>query len=318
MKASRALKLSAAYGLDSLLGDPEDYPHPVRLMGRSIAYLEARLKMEDRDEAGQTHAGCLLAGIVVGGTGLATRMLGLLPGWNIMEIVLMYTCLARKDLERSALRVAEAIEEGDIRRARLYLKALVGRDTHLLDKNAICRAAVESVAENFVDGVLVPMVWGALGGAPGAMSFKAVSTLDSMIGHRDESHMHSGKCAARVDDLAVFPWARASIPLVALAARLCGYDAAAAMSVGFRHRMNHESPNSAHPEAAFAGALGLRLGGASTYGGRRRELPEIGEGEDEVEPGHIREAVNLLNMAALLGLALAMALTLNERMGRWM
>jgi adenosylcobinamide-phosphate synthase len=250
-------------------------------------------------------AGCALAGIVVGGVWLSARLLLLLPGAaTLAETLLLYAAFARKDLEKSALRVADDLEASHIAAARKDLAALAGRDPERLDEGGICRAVVESVAENFTDGVLAPLLWGAVGGAPAAMSFKAVSTLDSMIGHRDEKHRRLGWCSARLDDVAVLPAARLSIPLVVVAARLCGYDHRSALAVGLRDRRKHPSPNSAHAEAAFAGALGLRLGGPDTYAGVRRELPEIGEGTRAAGPRHIRQAVKLMNAASLLGLGL--------------
>ena len=313
MMSARALGIASAYGLDHLLGDPEGYPHPVRLMGRCIDLLEEKLSPEDPGGAAVLRAGCILAGTLVGGTWLSARLLLLLPGKALLEALLLYTCIARKDLEKSALRVAEDLEAGDTATARKDLAALAGRDPERLDEAGICRAAVESVAENFTDGVLAPLLWAAVGGAPAAMAFKAVSTLDSMVGHRDERYLRLGWCSARLDDIAVFPAARLSIPLAAAAARICGYDGRSAMWVGLRDRKNHASPNSAHAEAAFAGALGLGLGGPDFYAGERRMLPEIGEGTRMAGPGHIRQAVRLLNAASLLGLVLALALSGRRR-----
>lgn len=306
MKRTTVATIAAAYLLDALWGDPPGYPHPVRLLGRCIRFLEEKMAPEDRGSEGAWYAGCALAGIVVGGAWIGARALTSLPGGAVAEALLLYACLARKDLEKSALRVAEAVEIGDLDEARRRLASLVGRDTRPLDRGGICRAAVESTAENLVDGVLAPLFWAVWGGAPAALAFKAVSTLDSMIGYRDERYRKLGWCSARLDDLAVFPVARLSIPLVAAAARLRGHDERRALLVGLRDRLRHQSPNSAHAQAAFAGALGLRLGGASLYGGRVRELPEIGEGTREAEPGHVREAVGLLNTASLLGLGVAL------------
>ncbi len=299
MRRARALKIAAAYGLDCLLGDPEGYPHPVRIMGKGAHSLAAGL-------GSGYFSGCLLAAMLVSGSWLAARLIAACPGGEVGETLLLYTSLARKDLERSALRVAESLECGDEEEARRHLRALVGRDPRSLDAAGICRASVESVAENLVDGVLTPLFWAALGGAPAALAFKAVSTLDSMVGHRDPAHRRLGWCSARLDDLAVFPAARLSRPLVAAASLLCGKDAAAAARIGIRDRRKHLSPNSAHAEAAFAGALGLGLGGADRYGGEKRSLPEIGDGTRELEPRHVREAVRLLNASSLLGLLLAL------------
>jgi adenosylcobinamide-phosphate synthase len=312
IRYSRALKLIAAYLLDARIGDPENYPHPVRLMGRSIELLEERLRPVEPDEVAEVRAGFMLAGTVVGGAYLCALLALLLPGRAFMETLLLYTTLARKDLEISALRVAKALEEGDVQEARSHLKALVGRDPEHLDEYGICRAVVESVAENLVDGVLAPLLWAAEGGAPAALAFKAVSTLDSMIGHRDRKYLYLGKFAARLDDMAVLAAARASIPLIAAAAGLYRYNLAAVIQTGLRYRRRHESPNSAHAEAAFAGALGLKLGGPSIYGGSRRDLPEIGDGSEKAEPRHIHEAVKLMNLASLLGLGVAVILSVRR------
>lgn len=309
MVNTRASRIAAAYGLDRLLGDPEGYPHPVRLMGRCIDVLERKLRDEDADGAAVVHAGYVLAGALVGGAWLSARLLLLLPGKPLAEVFLLYTCLARKDLEKSALRVAGDLEAGDITDARRDLRALAGRDPERLDEAGICRAAVESVAENFTDGVLAPLLWAAVGGAPAAAAFKAISTLDSMVGHRDERYLDLGRCSARLDDIAVFAAARLSIPLTAVGALLCGYDAHSALRVGLRDRKNHASPNSAHAEAAFAGALGLRLGGPDFYAGERRAIPELGEGTRMAEPAHIRQAVRLLNAVSFLGLAFSMVVS---------
>ncbi|MBC7246256.1 MAG: cobalamin biosynthesis protein CobD [Actinobacteria bacterium] len=317
MRPARPLKIAAAYLLDALWGDPRGYPHPVRAMGACIGFLDRAMIPADRAGERARRAGCALTGMVVAGSWLCARALLSLPGGTWLETLVLYTCLARKDLEGSALRVAEALEAGDLPRARRLLGDLVGRDTEVLDGHGVCRAAVESVAENYVDGVLAPLLWMALGGAPAATAFKAASTLDSMLGHRDERHLVPGWCSARLDDLFVFPAARMSIPLVSAAAFLCGLDGREAWRTGWRYRLCHESPNSAHPEAAFAGALGVGLGGRDTYRGKVRVLPEIGEGTRGLTPRHVREAVRLLNAASHLGLLLALLLaTVSERGGR--
>ncbi len=313
MKGSRAAAIATAFLLDALLGDPPGCPHPVRFMGGVIRFLEERMLPGARGSEAARYAGCVLAGMVIGGAWLCARVLTSLPGGSAAEILILYTCLARKDLERSALKVAEAVERGDLAAARRRLVSLVGRDTEHLDENEICRAVVESVAENYVDGVLAPLFWAVWGGAPAALAFKAVSTLDSMVGHRDERYHKLGWCSARLDDLAVFPAARLSIPLIAVAASLCGQEGGSAMRIGLRDRLRHDSPNSAHAEAAFAGALGLRLGGSDVYGGRLRELPEIGEGTRKAEPRHIREAVRLLNAASMIGLVMAVLSAIGVR-----
>jgi adenosylcobinamide-phosphate synthase len=295
-----------AYLLDAFWGDPPAYPHPVRLLGKWIRFLEEKVAPEDHESEVARYAGCAIAGITIGGAWLSARALSSVPGRMAAETLILYTCLARKDLEMSAMRVAESVEKGKLEEAQRDLICLVGRDTWCLDAHGICRAAVESTAENLVDGVLAPLFWAAWGGAPAALVFKAISTLDSMVGYRNERYRKLGWCSARLDDLAVFPVARLSIPLIAAAAFIRGLDGRRALMIGFRDRLSHHSPNSAHAQAAFAGALGLRLGGAHLYGGRVRELPEIGEGTRDAEPHHVRDAVGLLNTTSLLGLVVAL------------
>ena len=307
MVMTSASSIVAAYALDTAIGDPENYPHPVRMMGKLIGFIEGKASpLVEKAFLGKL-AGTAAATVVVGSAYLAPKVLLALPGRRATEIILVYTTISRKDLARCALRVARALERDDILQARAGLAALVGRDTAGLDECAVARAAVESVAENLVDGVLSPLQWVAVGGAPAAVAFKAVSTLDSMIGHRGREYLNIGWFSAKLDDLANFPAARASVPLTAAASFLCGLDGKAAMSIGMRDRLKHESPNSAHAEAAFAGALGLRLGGQSWYGGEVRELPEIGEGTRHAGPDHIRAAVRLMNVVSAIGLSVSTA-----------
>ncbi len=314
MAVPSAASIVAAYALDTALGDPECYPHPVRVMGKLINMVEEKASPLAESALLGKLAGTGTAAVVVGSAYLAPRILLTFPGGRATDIFLIYTTISRKDLARCALRVADALESGDIGRARAELTSLVGRDTMRLDEYAVARAAVESVAENLVDGVLSPLQWVAVGGAPAAFAFKAVSTLDSLIGHRGREHLNIGWFSAKLDDLANYLAARASIPLIAVTSFLCGLDGTAAMRIGMRDRLKHDSPNSAHAEAAFAGALGLKLGGPSWYRGEVRELPEIGEGTRYGGPDHIRAAVKLMNVASAIGLLVSAAVA--RRMAR--
>lgn len=317
-RPSRARSIAAAFALDALLGDPEGYPHPVRLMGWCVERLEAALGQRHPDDRGARMRGCLLAAVVAGGSWTAGRALTAGRRAGLLETLTLYTAFAWKDLERSALRVVEDVERGEVGAARSHLRALVGRDTDRLDEGGICRAVVESVAENYCDGVLAPLLWAAVGGAPAALAFKAVSTMDSMLGHKDERHLHLGWCPARLDDLAVFIPARLSLPIIVAAAALCGLDADGAWRIGMRDRHRHASPNSAHPEAAFAGALGLELGGPVWYRGELHAYPTIGEDRAAADTARVREAVRLLRAATALGLLLALAMArAAERQGGW-
>jgi len=316
-KPNRALELAAAFALDAALGDPESYPHPVRIMGRAIGALEGAARRAGIGERAELLAGTAITAMLVAGSYAFSRLLaGGRRRRPLPETIVLYTCLARKDLAHSALRVAKALETGDLAAARDAARSLVGRDPEKLDASALCRACVESLAENLVDGVLSPLAWAALGGAPAGMAFKAISTLDSMIGHRGAPYEYLGRAAARLDDLANLMAARLSIALIATAALLTGQDGAGALRVGMRDRRRHPSPNSAHAEAAFAGALGLKLGGADTYSGHSRRLPSIGDGAWPRGPEDIRAAVSLMNACSLLGLGLAMAAALRFGRGR--
>ncbi len=302
----------SAYLLDSLMGDPQGYPHPVRVMGRMEELMERFARERVKGSQAEAKAGIAITAAITVGSWLVARLLSMGPAGAVIESLLMYTSLARVDLERTSLKVAESLERGNLDQARNSLRALVGRDVEVLDEKEITAAVVESVAENFVDGVFSPLFWGALGGAPAAMAFKAISTLDSMMGYRDERYLHMGRCAARADDCANYLPARISIGLIACAALLCGYRSGDSLRVALRDRLNHPSPNSGHPEAAFAGALGIKLGGPHFYKGHRRDLPFIGEERRGLEPGHIREAVRLMNIASLLALLLAVVVAARE------
>lgn len=309
MRSNRAIKIAVAYGLDSLVGDPEWYPHPVRVMGGAADALRRLARERLHGSRSLELAGAVIVALVCGSACIAARLLAKLPVGFASETLLLYTCVARKDLKRCSLAIADALETGDLESARRGLPSLVGRDVEELDEHGIARAAVESIGENFTDGVLAPLMWAALGGAPAALAYKGVSTLDSVIGHRDEEYLHIGGCAARLDDLANFVPARASIPLIGLASLLCGLDAPGAVRVGLKDRLKHESPNSAHGEAAFAGALGLKLGGGSTYGGVPRDMPQIGNGTTSADAAHVRKAVRLLDTCSALALLLSVLLS---------
>lgn len=312
----RSVRIISAYLLDSVFGDPRAFPNPVKIFGKAAGRIEALVRNNLYSPAGMTAGGTGMAVLITGGAYLAAKLISKLPYGSLIETALLYTAIARKDLAKCALQVAEALDEEDIQAARNRLKSLVGRETDNLDGSAIARAAVESVGENFVDGVLSPMFWAALGGAPAALAFKSVSTLDSMYGYRDYKFRYFGKFSARADDISNLIPARISIPVIAAAALACGFDAESSLKVGIRDRRKHESPNSAHGEAAFAGALGLKLGGAGLYHGKIRQLPQIGDGIPDAGPEDIRNAVKLMNAASNAALAVMVFGPLVLRRGR--
>lgn len=301
------------FALDLLLGDPAwlTPAHPVVLMGSAIRALERFL----RPRFPQTARGEFCAGLVLtlgmsAGTyilcKLILRLLLLLsPALAFAaETVWCWQALALRDLRTEALRVQTALENGTLAEARLAVSRIVGRDTGALDAKGVARAAVETVAENFADGVIAPLFYMLLGGAPLALCYKAVNTMDSMLGYKNERYLHFGRASARLDDGANYIPARLAALLLVAAALLTGEDAASALRIWRRDRRRHPSPNSAQCEAAMAGALGLRLCGPAVYFGQLHDKPWLGDARREIVPGDIRRACRLDCAGGLLGLAL--------------
>jgi adenosylcobinamide-phosphate synthase len=266
--------------LDLALGDPRWMPHPVRLIGRLITALEgpARRAIPDTHLAGSLAALAVILTAALGTAaliGIAERIHPLLG--DAVSILLLYTTLAVRDLADHSGAVWRALYEGDLAEARRLVSWLVGRDTERLTEPEVVRAAVESVAENTVDGIIAPLFFAAIGGPVAAMAYKAASTLDSMIGYRNERYIDFGRTAAKIDDSANYIPARISVPILTAAAALVGLRAFAARRIARRDGRKHMSPNAGIAEAAFAGALGIRLGGVMERRGRLVTLPEIGD-----------------------------------------
>ena len=289
--------------LDLALGDPRWFPHPVRLIGRLIAALEgpARRAIPDARTAGAVTA---LTVILV--TALATAALIGIAGQihpllgDAIGIVVLYTTIAARDLARHSLEVYRALERFDLAEARRLVSWLVGRDTERLTETEVVRAAVESVAENTVDGIIAPLFFAALGGPVAAMAYKAVNTLDSMIGYKSERYLDFGRTAAKIDDGANYLPARIAAPILTAAAALLGFRTSAAWRIANRDGRKHQSPNAGIAEAAFAGALGVRLGGVMERRGRPVDLPEIGDPVVPLARGHILAANRLMFMATVI------------------
>lgn len=311
-----ATLLFLALAADALIGDPPAWPHMVRLMGWAVTRLEKTLR------AAFPHAlnlaGCLLVLAVVGGSALAAWAILALANalWTplawLLATLLSWQCLAAGQLWREARAVARPLEAGDLDLARRRLAMIVGRDTAALDQAGVRRALIETMAENFNDGVIAPLLYLTLLGPVGAVAYKAVNTLDSMVGYKNERYAQLGRCAARLDDAAGWLPARLSALLLIAAARLTGLDAAGARRAMVRDHRAHTSPNAGWPEAACAGALGIRLGGPSYYGGELKEKPWLNQEGDQPSAYDVDAAGRLLIMScALAGLsALAVAVLL--------
>ena len=289
-------ELIAAFLLDLAIGDPRWLPHPVRLIGRAIASLEniIRSRIQKNHEK---IAGALLVVLIVLPAALLAFLIRealLLPGRGILAVAaaaatvyLVATTLALRELVSSAKLVLASVKQGDLVAARSNLSMIVGRDTQNLDEDGVLRAVIETVSENLSDGVIAPVFYLAIGGLPLAIAYKAINTLDSMVGYKNEKYLSFGWAAAKLDDVANFIPARLTGYLIVfftfcyfLVVRKPGpalSPARDSFRVMGRDGRNHTSPNSGIPEAAMAGALGVRLGGPSTYGGVLVQKPFIGD-----------------------------------------
>ena len=309
MNRVRGASVATALLADALLGEPPETIHPVVFMGRAICAFERRalaLKGTRRVRLAGLFLAVMLPALSFA---LARGALRLAPPrlhW-IFEVMLLSTTLSMRGLARSAIVVQRELEGGDLASARVCVGEFVGRDTAHLSPNEVSRAAIESVAENASDGVVAPMLYGLLLGAPGALAYKAVNTLDSMVGHPHPPYENLGWASARLDDLANFVPARLTTLLAAaISGSAGGTGVAKTLAVASRYGPLTKSPNAGWAEAAFAGALDLRLGGPNSYGGVLREGPVLGIGRP---PGtaDIRRAVRLMRLACLSLTALALA-----------
>jgi adenosylcobinamide-phosphate synthase len=277
-----ALVLGCAYAMDVLAGDPEWLPHPVRAMGRMISAGEALATPGQHSHGRDLIQGAVVTVAVIAATVAAAVVVlaiarQLHPGVAlVVEVLLAWTVLATGSLLAEARRVIHALEANDLPSARTRLARIVGRDTATLSESDIARGVIETLAESTCDGIVAPLCFLVAGGVPAALAYKAVNTLDSMIGHRERPYTYFGRVAARMDDVANFIPAWLSALAIATAAACLGKNATGALRVWRRDHANHDSPNAGHPEAAMAGALGVRLGGTNYYDGAPVAKPELG------------------------------------------
>jgi adenosylcobinamide-phosphate synthase len=298
--------LAAAYSLDIAAGDPEWFPHPVRFLGAMIAAGEQSLRRLGSGPVTETLTGALLTGSIVSVAWMAGK-----PNNAAWQVLLAWSTLATRSLLIEASAVLRALHVGDIELARVRLARIVGRDTTHLDESEIARAVIETLAESACDGVVAPLFWLAVGGVPAAMAYKAVNTLDSMIGHPEPPYRYFGRAAARLDDAANLVPARLTAMAIAVAA---GQHAGQALRVWWRDGNKHASPNAGHSEAAMAGALDVRLGGANSYDGQRHDAPFL---HAEGRPPTARDAQAALSLvAAVSAIAFGVALLVLARRAR--
>ncbi|VEN73775.1 Cobalamin biosynthesis protein CobD [Candidatus Desulfarcum epimagneticum] len=291
-----------AFLMDICLGDPRGLPHPIRWMGRAIVFFEPVFR---RAPFGLVFSGGLFAAFLTASAWLVAwgflAMAGAVhPGVKTaLEIVLIYYCLSAASLANAALEIKDALNAGDTGLARKRLALVVGRDVTHYQAGDISRAAVETVSENLVDGVVAPLFFAALGGAPLAAAYKMANTLDSMVGYRNDRYMEFGRISARLDDLLNFLPARLSLPFIAASVQtLMGRNGARSFKTAVLEARRHSSPNAGYPEAAFAGGLGIRLGGADRYGGRLLKKPHFGEKFPGPSPAHIPMACDIMLLSS--------------------
>ncbi len=315
--ASVLKALLLALLLDALVGDPawlyRRLPHPVVLIGRAIAWLERRWLDLEQPAAARRRAGRRLVRVIVVasalvGLGLQWLCLQAPQGWLVLGVV-MSSLVAQRGLYDHVAAVAAGLEAG-LAQGRRAVAHIVGRDPDQLDAAAVARAAIESTAENFSDGVVAPVFWGVLLGLPGMLAYKAINTADSMIGHRSPRYLDFGRFAARLDDGASWLPAR----LAALLILAAGLGAGAAPAAGWRamgrDAPHHRSVNAGWPEAAMAGCLGLRLAGPRRYGGEVVEDAWMGDGTPDASAADIRRALRLLVRACVAGAVMVLGMVL--------
>jgi adenosylcobinamide-phosphate synthase len=303
---SFASRFVSAYALDLVVGDPQWLPHPVRGMGAAISGGEHLLRRGSDDAPAEWLKGALLTAALVTGSFWSSRSLLLWLSrshhrWYApVEIALASTTLATKDLLIEGKAVLHFVERGDLPAARQQLARIVGRDTNHLSESEICRALIETLAESTCDGIVGPLFWLAIGGVPSALAYKAVNTLDSMIGHEDSSYRHFGHFAARLDDVASFLPARFAALAIVGASLVLGEDSTSAWQIWLRDGSKHASPNAGQSEAAMAGALRVRLGGTNAYEGQSIETPRLCAKGLPATPAHAKRALRLTATASLL------------------
>jgi adenosylcobinamide-phosphate synthase len=308
---NRSRLIPSAYLFDQLAGDPEWFPHPVRLVGLAITRGEIAIRRHGQSPVFELCTGAALTIAIVAATYTVTRQMIrsaqlLSPHLgNAVELLLAWTCLAAANLQHEAETVEEALVAGNLPLARRRLSRIVGRDTGSLDASDVSRAVIETLAESASDGIVAPLFYLALGGVPLGVAYKAVNTLDSMIGHADTRYFYFGKFAARLDDCVNYVPSRITAAAITVAA---GVTARSAAVTWFRDGGRHKSPNAGQPEAAMAGALRVCVGGNNTYAGEVVVGERLGGRFPPPVLADVRRATRIVSIVTLLSVAAATAL----------
>jgi len=307
MLLNQTIAILIGYILDLIFGDPEWFPHPVRFIGTLISKTEEFLRKRiKRSEKQERKAGIILVIVVLSVSTFVPFIIVRTGYWCgrligiLVEGFLCYTLLATRSLKCESMRVYNALEMGDLDQARYFVSRIVGRDTENLDEEGVTKAAVETVAENTSDGIIAPLIYMAIGGATLGFFYKAINTMDSMVGYKNDKYFYFGRCAAKLDDVVNYIPARISGILIVLASIYCRFDYKNAWKIFRRDGRNHASPNSAQTEAACAGALSIQLAGNAYYFGKLYEKPTIGDAIRPVESQDIKRANQLLYVSSVI------------------
>ena len=298
------IKIWIAYVLDLIFGDPQNVVHPVQVIGKTISAGEKVLLRKKYKFLAGAVLNIFTVSITYTLMYLISKSVKISVFFMIIEIYLMYTIFSINSLAREGNRVYRILKEGDIEKARKDLSYLVSRDTEMMDEKMIIRSTMETISENTVDGIVAPMFYMFLGGMPLAMAYKAINTLDSMVGYKNEKYMDFGKFSAKVDDAANFIPARITGILIVFASMILGYDYKNSLKIFIRDRKNHSSPNSAHSEASVAGALGVQFGGKVSYFGKEINKPTIGDKTKDFELEDIRKNIRIMYVTSFLSLVI--------------
>ena len=299
--------LPAAFVLDLVLGDPRWLPHPVRWMGKAISIFEPRFRLLP---ASPVICGVLYAAFLIS-TSWAITFLIVETAARVhpllkpcLEILLVFFCISARSLEDAAMEIYRYLLQKRVNRAREKVALIVGRDVDSYNAEEIAKATVETVAENLVDGFVAPLFFAAIGGAPFAVAYKMVNTLDSMVGYKNEKYINFGKASARSDDILNYIPTRLSVPVISLATQILSGQGARSFGTALKEGANHSSPNAGYPEAAFAGALELKLNGPNYYHGQLVYKPYIGVRFGKTSPGHIKKACDIMMLSSFLWLVI--------------
>ena len=298
------IKIWIVYVLDLIFGDPQNVVHPVQVIGKIISAGEKVLLRKKYKFLAGAVLNIFTVSMTYTSMYLISKSVKISVFFMIIEIYLMYTIFSINSLAREGNRVYRIMKEGDIEKARKDLSYLVSRDTETMDEKMIIRSTMETISENTVDGIVAPMFYMFLGGMPLAMAYKAINTLDSMVGYKNEKYMDFGKFSAKVDDAVNFIPARITGILIVLASMILGYDYKNSLKIFIRDRKNHSSPNSAHSEASVAGALGVQFGGKVSYFGKEINKPTIGDKTKEFELEDIRKNIRIMYVTSFLSLVI--------------